>query len=303
MLKPKARTLLSQGVAASSTTKDNLIDHSLMDESYDTPFVKTPGSESSAFERVPPSPPKIQRKVRVDGDGQLAFDIKSFSTPERTTEIQVGKGKVQSSPCDTTQDLSLHSHESPLAEELRRGKGTWGKSDAFKIQVKQMKKNLPKALKGMNRGPSKKSTSVDLADLAIATIYLAPRHGAGIAVGRKPFERMRTSLMLHMVHQNQNASWEKEISDDTDGKNTKNGKAQVAKLNTLLRNCIAGKGTFVEKSQEVVRLAKETLEEVSTFVNSSCIEKGADMLTHSLVDHFCTMRLMKLAQGWRKVTC
>ena len=68
--------------------------------------------------------------------------------------------------------------------------------------------------------------------------------------------------MLHMVQENLNASWERKVSEDVEqGESTKNGKAQVAKLNTLLRNCIADKETcFVEKSQEAVRLAKDTLE-------------------------------------------
>ena len=41
----------------------------------------------------------------------------------------------------------------------------------------------------------------------------------------------------------------------------KKGKAQIAKLNTLLRNSIADeRSCFVEKSQETVKLAKDTLE-------------------------------------------
>eukprot|EP00579_Thalassiosira_antarctica_P001054 CAMPEP_0201874306 /NCGR_PEP_ID=MMETSP0902-20130614/6600_1 /ASSEMBLY_ACC=CAM_ASM_000551 /TAXON_ID=420261 /ORGANISM="Thalassiosira antarctica, Strain CCMP982" /LENGTH=552 /DNA_ID=CAMNT_0048401147 /DNA_START=135 /DNA_END=1793 /DNA_ORIENTATION=+ len=265
--RPKARTLGSRGFTI-NTKEDPIIHRPVTDDSYGNSFVATtPGSDSgSAFEPV--SPPKIQRKVRVKDPTTLttlcnsSFDRKSFATPKRTA-TNGGKEKDRS-PCDTTQATSLQSHGSPLADERqKKGKGAWGKSASFKNQMKQIKLNLPKALKTMNRNASKKS-SIDLADFAAATICIVPRHGAGIAVGRMPFERMRTSLMLHMVQENQNASWERKVSEDVEGESTKNGKAQVAKLNTLLRNCIADKETcFVEKSQEAVRLAKDTLEELN----------------------------------------
>lgn len=156
----------------------------------------------------------------------------------------------------------MHSpHASPLAEEreIKAGKNGWGKSASFKNQIRQMKKSLPKVLKSAR--PARKGGSIDLADLAVATIYIAPRHGAGIAVGRMSFERMRTSLMLHMIQGNHNAMWEKKVSDDEMAANAGNGKVQIAKLNVLLRNCIADEDScFVEKCQETVKLAKDTLE-------------------------------------------
>ena len=268
--RPKARTLGSRGFTI-NTKEDPIIHSPVTDDSYGNPFVATtPGSDSgSAF--APVSPPKIQRKVRVKDPTTLtalcnsssSFDRKSFATPKRTATNH-GKEKDRS-PCDTTQATSLRSHRSPSSEDehQKKGKqGTWGKSTSFKNQMEQIKLNLPKALKTMNRNKASKKSSIDLADFAAATICIVPRHGAGIAVGRMPFERMRTSLMLHMVQENLNASWERKVSEDVEqGESTKNGKAQVAKLNTLLRNCISDKETcFVEKSQEAVRLAKDTLE-------------------------------------------
>ncbi|KAL7527442.1 hypothetical protein ACHAXR_001959, partial [Thalassiosira sp. AJA248-18] len=258
--KPKA-TLGSRGFTISTT--EDPIDHSpVTDSSYENPFItRTPGSDSSAFE--PHSPPKIQRKSRVQDPTPLSS---LFVTPKRTATPDVGKKNV-GTPCDTTQDTSLQSYGSPLADgrQSKKGKGNWGKNGTFKNQIKQIKKlNFPKTLKSKNRSTSKK-ISIDLADLAVATICIVPRHGAGIAVGRMPFERMRTSLMLHMVQENQNASWEAKVSEDVEVVNSKNNTAQVTKLNTLLRNCIADKETcFVEKSQEAVRLAKDILEELNT---------------------------------------
>mmetsp|Transcript_13557 Transcript_13557/g.29476 ORF Transcript_13557/g.29476 Transcript_13557/m.29476 type:complete len:556 (-) Transcript_13557:153-1820(-) len=272
--KPKARTLGSRGFTI-NTKEDNITHSPVTDDSYENPFIsKTPGSDGgSAFEPI--GPPRIQRKVRVEDPitsiCATTLDRSSFATPKRSaTKTRVSKGNG-GSPCDTTQTqaTSLHSHASQSANERQKKGGNWGKSTSFKNQIKQIKMNLPKALKSMNRSPSKKS-SIDLADLAVATICIVPRHGAGIAVGRRPFERMRTSLMLHMVQENQNASWEKEIDEDMVGDGMKKGKAQIAKLNSRLRNCIANEEScFVEKSQETVRLSKDTLEELNESGKSS----------------------------------
>lgn len=255
---PKARTLGSRGFAIST----KVIHSPVTDDSYANPFVDiTPGSDSgSAFQPV--SPPRIQRKVRAEDSIPMVCDATlnrtSFATPQRSATM-VGKVKL-GSPCDTTQATSLQSHPSPSANEHEKKSGAWGKNTSFKSQIKQIKLSLPKALTSMNRSPR---TAIDLADLAVATICIVPRHGAGIAVGRRPFERMRTSLMLHMIKENENASWEKTANDDILGDGIKNGKAQILKLNSRLRNCIASEDCFVEKSQEIVRLSKDTLEELN----------------------------------------
>mmetsp|Transcript_22298 Transcript_22298/g.54019 ORF Transcript_22298/g.54019 Transcript_22298/m.54019 type:complete len:550 (-) Transcript_22298:181-1830(-) len=262
--KPKARTL---GSDFTINTKEDHTHSPVTNDSYDNPFIdKTPGSESgSAFELV--SPPMIKRKVRVDGPSTLTslctkpLDRTNFKTPERSRAKH--GGAMFESPCDTTQATSLHSQTSPLDDERQKNGGPRGKSSSFAEQIKHIKLNLPKALKSMSRSPSKKK-SIDLADLAVATICIVPRHGAGIAVGRMPFERMRTSLMLHMVQENQNASWEKKVVEDLDGGGANDGKTQIVKFNTLLRNCVANEEScFVEKTQEAVRLSKETLEELN----------------------------------------
>mmetsp|Transcript_44434 Transcript_44434/g.93277 ORF Transcript_44434/g.93277 Transcript_44434/m.93277 type:complete len:554 (-) Transcript_44434:265-1926(-) len=261
--KPKAVTLGSKGFTI-NTNEESIVHSPVTDAaSYGNPFMtRTPGSENnSAFEPV--SPPKIKRKARA-GDtnpfDDVSLDQMMVATPERTA-ANAGKEEYRS-PCETTQATSLQSHQSQSADEPQK-KGAWGKSNPFMSQIKQIKLSLPKTFKTMSRTVSKKS-SIDLANLAIATICVVPRHGAGIASGRKPFERMRTSLMIHMVQDNQNASWERKVIDDGEGEGTKSGKAHVARLNTLLRNCISDKETnFVEKSQETVKLAKDTLEELN----------------------------------------
>ena len=225
------------------------------DDSPGNPFITmTPGSDhGSAFQPV--SPPKIERRVRANDSTKLDLLCKPSST-------KYGKS-VLNSPCDKTAATSLQSLETiPSGKERQKKEGTsWlATNAAMKNQIMQMKLNIPKAMKAMKIG-TPRTGAVDLADLAVATICVVPRHGAGIAVGRMPFERVRTSLMLHMIQENQNAPWSKDVSDDMTGETSRKGKAQIAKLNALLRNCIADEGScFVEKSQEAVKLAKNTLE-------------------------------------------
>lgn len=251
--KPKARTMGLQGFTIDTT--NHPIDHSpVTDSEYENPFAAmTPRSENgSAFEPVSLSPPN-------------SSDQKSYATPSRTAIAVDGKHKIEGSPCESTQASTLRSHDSPLVDQKEKGRTLWRSTSIFKSQLKQIKKNLPKALQSMTRSPSKKN-SIDLSDLAVATICVVPRHGAGIAVGRKSFERMRTSTMLHMIEENQHVSWESSAIEDLDGDGATSGKAQIAKLNTRLRNSIASNETcFAEKCQETARLAKNTLE-----VRASC---------------------------------
>lgn len=265
--KPKARTWGSAGITIHAKGTNPFDDDA--DDICENRFTRTDGYQSgSAFDPVPASPPKIERKVHAEDANKLnsicndaSQSQKSFATPSRP--VRSDEKKPAGSPCDTTQDTSLWSSDPFVGETnqtTKKGKGTWGKSSAFKSQMKHIKKNLPKKLKQMSRNAPPKQV-IDLSDLAVAAICIVPRHGAGIAVGRMPFERMRTSLMLHMEQENKNVMWKNEIAESLEGESGKKGKAQVAKLNTVLRNCIADEQTtFVEKSQDAVRLSRDALE-------------------------------------------
>ena len=264
--KRKPRILRSsQGFAIHTKEDYHFANSPITDDSYNNPFISnTPGTEKSGSAFDPVSPPRIQRKARIGDtfpmkDPSSLDRMSSLTTPKRSKKgSDKGKNKHQS-PSDTTQDTTSLT--------LSPDEPQQGSMNPFKqIHLKQIKmnlpKNLPKSMKHMKLSNSKK-ISIDLSDLAIATICIVPRHGAGIAAGRKPFERMRTSLMLHMIQENQNASWERKVLVDNDMEegDAKKGKAQIAKLNTLLRNSIADeRSCFVEKSQETVKLAKDTLE-------------------------------------------
>mmetsp|Transcript_10661 Transcript_10661/g.23260 ORF Transcript_10661/g.23260 Transcript_10661/m.23260 type:complete len:593 (+) Transcript_10661:128-1906(+) len=296
--KPKARTLGSKGFTIDTKEDPNTIlvnspvtpsssDNNDTNDNSLTFITTTPtgsssdiiGQGSSAFELV--SPPKIQRKVRVNNDNNDNNDTLSTklllakgSAPQNGPNGTQNEQQQHRSPCDTTQATSLQSHGSPLIltsntnETKKSEKGNNKKSSNFKNQIKQIKLNLPKALKKHKKKKSATTTTVpaeiDLSHLAIATICIVPRHGAGMAAGRMPFERIRTSVLMHMMQENENASEEPnpEKKYDTEaGDGTRGG---VAKLNMLLRKCMEEKETcFVEKSQEVVRLANDALEELT----------------------------------------
>jgi len=241
--KPTPVTLGSQGFTINTNNNDHFEHSPITDASYESnPFMlKTPGSEGSSTSAFHPvsSPPRIQRKSRGG------------------TDIHFFKEDINyESQCDTTQDTSVNI-SSPVEEEPSNNKTT------FKSQLKQIKKSLPKSIpKSMMKSMKqqlvpKKTSIVDLSDLAIATICIVPRLGGGIAVGRMPFERMRTSLMVHMIQVVDNNSIGEECTSSK-------GDAQIiANLNTNLRNSIADDSTcFVEKSQDAVRLAKDTLQEL-----------------------------------------
>jgi len=235
--KPTPVTLGSQGFTINTNNNDHFEHSPITDASYESnPFMtKTPGSE---------------------GSSTSAFHPVS-SPPLGGTDIHFFKEDINyESPCDTTQDTGF-TLSPPVEEEPSINKTT------FKSQLKQIKKSLPKSIpKSMMKSMKqqlvpKKTSIVDLSDLAIATICIVPRLGGGIAVGRMPFERMRTSLMLHMIQDVDNNSIGEECTSSK-------GDAQIiANLNTNLRNSIADDSTcFVEKSQDAVRLAKDTLQEL-----------------------------------------
>lgn len=204
----------------------------------------------------PVSPPRIKRTVRLEDSSTLtspyesaSFDPVSFGTPTRKG---MAAGKTSVCTGETTQATSTYSYGALEKEKKKNNLGTWGKNSSLRKQIKHLKKALPKVLKSMKNGYAKKKTTVDLADLAVATICLVPRNGAGMNSGRLAFERMRTSLMLHMIQHGQNMAWGSSDIDDMEFKNSKSGKGHFAKLNNKLNDCIADdKSSFVQKSQEV----------------------------------------------------
>lgn len=136
----------------------------------------------------------------------------------------------------------------------------WEMSSALRKKIKGMKKIIPKVLKAMNGTAPKK---VDLTELTVATLCLTPRNGAGMEEGRKCFERMRTSLMLHLIQQQGNGSWIKQDASMYEGEKARKQKGQLAKLNNLLHDCISERsGSFIEKTQNVVQLVKEAKEAI-----------------------------------------
>jgi len=218
----------------------------------------------------PVSPPKIKRTTRVGGSAftstpvTVSFDpVKStFASPKPKT-LESGKDDVIT---PGTQATSMQSYSSPTKEKEKNelSTGAWGKNSILRKQIKHLKKALPKVMKSLTHGAHKKKSATDLADLTVATLCLVPRNGAGMNSGRLSFERMRTSLTLHMIQHNKNIMWGnpylKESDDDKKGSSEK---GHFAKLYTSLNDSIAdNKTSFVQKSQEVVMKSKDTLEEV-----------------------------------------
>ena len=277
-------------------------DSPVTDGSYcgGNPFaMRTPDGGGSAF--GPASPPPIRRlRARADDPFALPALDGAWATGGPDGGDGGTKEKPVGSPCDRTARTATDtaataaSPESsgdgpppppppPTAAAARpfrrgskgkgkgKGKGSWGRSEAFQKQLLQIKASLPKTPKALQKakahrggGAKKKRTDIDLADLAVAPICIVPRHGAGIAVGRLPFERMRTSLVLHMVQENRHAGWQGGGRGGGGGEGAAadgGTSSPAARLNARLRDCIAdGETCFAEKSQEAVRLAKDALE-------------------------------------------
>ena len=198
--------------------------YKITSKDYNNIEIKTPGSDSGS-----------------------AFKPVHYSTKNTDT---------YRSPCDTTQDTTL-TPSAAADDDEQYQKGIWASG---KSQFKQMKKNFPINLP-ISMSKMKPSEKIDLADIVVATICLVPRLGGGIEAGRRPFERLRSSLLLHMMQNNE--GWEVQVASSD---NVKDRKALIAKFNTLLRNSIANESSsFVDKSQHVVKLAKDT-HKVSNYV-------------------------------------
>ena len=81
--------------------------------------------------------------------------------------------------------------------------------------------------------------------------------------GRKCFERMRTSLMLHLIQQQGNGSWVLQDPSKYEGEKGRKQKGQMAKFNNLLYECMDAKdSTFTEKTENVVNLVREAKEAI-----------------------------------------
>jgi hypothetical protein len=243
------------------------------------PLERTPiGTKVVTFDSAalePPSPPKIKRKPRIEFpdmppvekvnvssgspcDSTWAssvshshgFSEASSGSKEEKHEKKNSMGSPHAS--DTSTLATGVSHATPSSKKNKSGKkdmAAWEMSSALKNKIKGMKKIIPKMLQAMNRTAPKK---VDLTDLSVATLCLMPRNGAGMEEGRKCFERMRTSLMLHLIQQQGNGAWVKQDASKYEGERAKKQKGQIAKLNNLLHDCIADKElSFAETTQEV----------------------------------------------------
>ncbi|KAL3770579.1 hypothetical protein ACHAWO_000939 [Cyclotella atomus] len=223
----------------------------------------------------PVSPPKIKRttgitfpdlppveKVTVSPCDSSTMAT-SITHSEGPSSILKGKGSISSpSPSDTSTWATEGT--SKKSKTSKANSVAWEMNSTLRKKIKGMKKIIPKMIQAMNGTAPKK---VDLTGLTVATLCLMPRNGAGMEEGRKCFERMRTSLMLHLIQQQGNGSWMKQDSSKFEGEKARKQKGQIAKLNNVMYDCISDNdGTFTEKTQDIVQLvkeAKEAIEEVA----------------------------------------
>lgn len=255
-------------------------------ESLPLDNMRTPGSngskvvtfDSSAF-RDPVSPPKIKRttagidfpdfppieKISVGSP----CDSSTWATSVSHSDTPLGskksgqEGIASPSQSDTSTLATTQSHD-VTHSSTKKTKGdkkveavAWEMTTAFRKKIKGMKKIIPKMIQAINGSAPKR---VDLTYLTVATLCLMPRNGAGMEDGRKCFERMRTSLMLHMIQQHGNGSWSRQDDSKYEGDKARKTKGQMAKLNNLLHDCISEKGnSFAEKTQEVKLLLSKML--------------------------------------------
>ena len=269
-------------VYASDSKPNPFFDSPISDEysrfsSQDSPLdvMRTPGSASgSAFTPVKPS-------VHIDGwdtpvtpksDKENPTSIPpSTNIPVLEEDPQPSSDKVKGIFGEKTAMFreqmrknvpSVNSNKVKEALEERKAKLRKNMEQVKKSvpNMEQVKKSVPKP---MNMKPlirASKKSYVDLSHLSVVTISVVPRLGTGMRSGRMPFERMRTSLMLHLMQEIKTKSWTKhKVADGEKGKLDQ--EEVVSKLNNMLFDCIAnGESTFVDKSQDIVKVARETVE-------------------------------------------
>lgn len=257
------------------------------------PFFDSPGSNS-----LDSLPLDVMKTFESSGSSKVTFDSPEPATEpvsppkiKRTTGITFPDlppvEKVSVSPCDSSTWATSVTHSEAPSSILKTSKPgktsaaspsqsdstwatditskkskenkvetiTWEMSSTFRKKIKGMKKIIPKMIQAMNGTAPKK---VDLTALTVATLCLMPRNGVGMEDGRKCFERMRTSLMLHLIQQQGNGSWVKQDASKYEGEKATKQKGQIAKLNNLLYDCISDKkSSFAEKTEKVSRCACE----------------------------------------------
>eukprot|EP00956_Cyclotella_meneghiniana_P044080 scaffold300983_cov79-Cyclotella_meneghiniana.AAC.3 len=243
------------------------------------------GSKNVTFDSPKPtiqepiSPPKIKRTT----NGTVPTTGISFPDMPPVEKVTVSP---MASPCDSsTWATSVTQSEAPSSilktskaengstnvsstkkSKVKADTVAWEMSSNLRKKLKGMKKIIPKMIQAMNGTSPKK---VDLTDLSVATLCLMPRNGAGMEEGRKCFERMRTSLMLHLIQQQGNGSWVLQDPSKYEGEKGRKQKGQMAKLNNLLYECMDAKdSTFTEKTENVVNLVREAKEAIEEHAES-----------------------------------
>ena len=241
--------------------------------SQDSPLdvMRTPGSSSgSAFSPVMPS-------VHIKGwDTPVDTPVTTpKSDKENSTSILPSSNKIEENHLPSLKSTfgertalfreqvrkSVPNVSKPMVNTNKVKEALEEKKAKLRKNMEQVKKNVPKP---MNMNPLIRASTkncVDLADLSIVTITLVPRLGGGMRSGRMPFERMRTSLMLHLMQEIKTKSWTKHVAIAVGDKGKLVQEELASRLNNMLYDCIAnGESTFVDKSQEIVRVARETVE-------------------------------------------
>ena len=234
--------------------------------SNDSPLdvMRTPGGASgtgSAFSPVKPSPVMIRgwdTPVTPKSDKENSTSI--LPPPANIGDKDIllpSVDKVKSSFGERTAKLREQVRKNvpkPTMNSTKVKETLEEKKASLKKNMGQVKKNVPRTMNPLNRAPQ--MHSVDLADLSLATVCLVPRLGCGMSSGRMPFERMRTSLMLHLMQEMKMKTWTKTEGQDL-----------ISKLSNTLHDCISnGEVTFVDKAQEIVKLSRETVE-----VRTACL--------------------------------
>lgn len=259
-------------VYANETKPNPFFDSPISDEysrlsSQDSPLdaMRTPGSAvGSAFIPIKPSTniDGWDTPVTVKSDKENSTSIPPSTNIDVSEENALpssdkGKGKFGEKTALFREQVrknmsSVNSNKVKEALEERKAK--------LRKSMEQVKKSVPKPMiKKPHISPSK-TNCVDLSHLSVVTISIVPRLGTGMRSGRMPFERMRTSLVLHLIQEIKKKSWAKQ--ENAGGKKSQLDQEEVvAKLNNTLYDCIANKeSTFVDKSQDIVKVAREAVE-------------------------------------------
>lgn len=253
-------------VYASETKPNPFFDSPISDEysrlsSQDSPLdaMRTPGSAAgSAFIPIKPStsnndgwdtPETVKsdkENTNIDASEENALPLGEKAKNKFGERTALFREQVRKNMS------SVNSNKVKEALEERRAK--------LRKSMEQVKKSVPKPMVKKSLISPSKTNCVDLSHLSVVTISIVPRLGTGMRSGRMPFERMRTSLVLHLIQEVKKKSWMKQ--ENVSGKKSQFDQEEVvAKLNNTLYDCIANKeSTFVDKSQDIVKVAREAVE-------------------------------------------